>query len=129
MESPPRSLEPQPSRRPWPAYIVAIYDGRLAEIWFKVAEWVLVVAALQAAGVAAHSLTLRILAYISAGLVSLYAFDRADIASQNVDREIRTLPWLARILVGLLVSAVQYLIIISVNSAVQAALKAVLSPR
>jgi len=100
----------------------------VAEIWFRIAEWILIVAALQAIATASKALAMHILAYISAGLVSIYAFHLADLAIGRAEARIKTFRVAARLGAVALVAAFQYLVIVAVNGAVFAALSAAKSP-
>ena len=102
-------------------YISAVYDGRLAELWFRVAEWILVVAALNAVAVASGSLEVKIIAYVSAGLVIIYALHLGDLAIAKVKADVQGVRLLTRIVVVLIVGAGQYALITAVNTAVKAA--------
>ena len=108
-------------------YFTAFFDGTLAELWFRVAEWLLVVAAFSAIGVASGSLAVKIIAHVSAGLVILHALHLGDLAIARVRTDIQGVKLLTRIVMAVAVISGQYALVTAVNAAVRAALSTTVS--
>src|SRR5262245_13478901 len=109
-------LPEKEQRKSWSHYYGSLFDGSLADAWFRWAEWLLVTAALYAAGRVSESLILKVFAYISAGLALFYALDRIETLNKAVFPRVRQLRPLVRILAIAVIVPVTLAIVLAISN-------------
>jgi len=104
----------------WVDYVRPLFDGTFAREWFTWMEWLLVTAAVYAAGVAAKNVIVMFLGFASALLAFFYVAQKIEGLAKEAStaaRRVRRL-WL-RTLAITIVLAVQIVIFLAIYSTVQ----------
>lgn len=105
----------------WSDIYLGLWDGTIAEGWFRWAEWLLVTAALYALGRAGGSRVVEALAYFSAVLTGFYGLHKIEEALNSLKPVVRRLPSLLRIIVALVVVSVFMGAAVALANAIEAA--------
>lgn len=114
-----------PRKKTWADVYLELWDGTIAEGWFRWAEWLLVTAALYALGTAGHSHVVVFLAYFSALLTGFYAMRKLELASDALVPAVRTLPIWARVIAA----GLFFIVFMSLAMALAAAITTALDVR
>lgn len=104
----------------WGHYYLGLFDGSVADAWFRWAEWLLVTAALYAAGRVSGSLMLKVFAYISAGLAMFYAMNRIEELNNSLFPRVRKFRPLARILAIVVIVPATLIAALALSNAINA---------
>lgn len=100
---------------------LGLWDGTIADGWFKWAGWLLITSALYALGAAAKSQVVVYMSYFSAALTLLYAMDKFDAVVAAVRPSVEVRPFLVKLAALPFVGFVIYAVPLALSKALEAA--------